>query len=74
MLILSRKLDEEIFIEDIVIKVVDISKNSVKLGIQAPKEIPILRGELKKEIETENKNAVYKEKVDTKHLQELLKK
>ncbi|MDQ1297641.1 MAG: carbon storage regulator [Campylobacterota bacterium] len=47
MLILSRKLDESIVIGDsIILKVVSIDKGSVKLGIDAPTHIRVLRSEL----------------------------
>jgi carbon storage regulator len=47
MLILTRKLNEEIKINsDITIKVISISENSVKIGIEAPKGIQIARAEL----------------------------
>ncbi len=58
MLILSRKTGEEIILgEDIVIRVTEISKGNVKLGIEAPAETIILRGELRNKIETVNKKA-----------------
>ncbi|HHD83591.1 MAG TPA: carbon storage regulator [Campylobacteraceae bacterium] len=58
MLILSRKTDEEIVLgNDIVIKITEISRGSVKIGIDAPKETAILRGELKEKIERANKEA-----------------
>ena len=51
MLILSRKTDEEIIIgDDIVIRITDIAKGTVKIGIEAPKETIVLRGELKEKI------------------------
>jgi len=47
MLILSRKTDEEIKIgPDITIKVLSISENQVKIGITAPDDIQIYRGEI----------------------------
>jgi carbon storage regulator len=47
MLILSRKCEQEIIIDDnINIKVVEIGRDYVRLGITAPKEIPIYREEL----------------------------
>lgn len=47
MLILTRRIDERIFIGDeIVLSVLDIEGNRVKLGIQAPKEVAILREEI----------------------------
>ena len=58
MLILSRKLDESIVIDNnIIIKVVSIDKGVVKLGIEAPSEINILREELIKAVEASNKEA-----------------
>ena len=47
MLILSRKLNESIVIDGrIVIKVLRIDKDAVKLGIQAPAELPVHRQEV----------------------------
>ncbi len=47
MLILSRKIGSTIQIgEDICIKVTEINGDTVKLAIDAPKEISIVRGEL----------------------------
>lgn len=48
MLVLSRKLGEKIFIGDtICITVVDIDRGKVRLGIGAPKDLPIYREELR---------------------------
>ena len=58
MLILTRKLDESIVInENISIKVISIDKGIVKLGIDAPREVSILRSELIEAITQENKKA-----------------
>jgi carbon storage regulator len=47
MLVLSRKLNESIVIDgDIRIKVVGIRGNQVRLGIEAPDSVGILRAEL----------------------------
>lgn len=47
MLVLSRKLDEEIVIAgNIRISVLRIAGNTVRIGIDAPKDIHIVRGEL----------------------------
>ena len=47
MLVLTRKSDESIRIgEDIVVKVIRTGKGTVKLGIAAPADVRVLRGEL----------------------------
>lgn len=57
-LVLSRKPGEQIFIgDDIVLTVVRIGPNTVKVGIEAPREVNIVRGELMPREETENKAA-----------------
>jgi carbon storage regulator len=46
MLVLSRKLQEQILVGEVVITVLEIRGRWVKLGIEAPREIPIRREEL----------------------------
>ena len=47
MLVLSRKLGEKIFIgENICITIVDIDRGKIRLGIEAPRDVPIYRQEL----------------------------
>jgi len=47
MLVLSRQRDESIIIGDnIVITVVDIRGDKVRLGIEAPKDVPVHRQEV----------------------------
>ena len=58
MLVLSRQRDESIIIGDnIVITVVDIRGDKVRLGIQAPTEIPVHRQEVYEAIQRENQRA-----------------
>ena len=47
MLILSRKLNESIVIDgQIVVKILRIDRDTVKLGIQAPAQLPVHRQEI----------------------------
>lgn len=58
MLILSRKIDESILLgDDIRIKVISMEKGIVKLGIDAPNHVSILREELKLAVTDSNKKA-----------------
>lgn len=58
MLVITRKKGESILIGDnIEITVTKVEDGSVKLSIDAPREITILRKELYKEVEEENKMA-----------------
>ena len=58
MLALSRKKNEAIIINNnIEITVLDIRGDQIKLGISAPKEIPIYRKEVYIQIQNENKQA-----------------
>ncbi len=59
MLILTRKKDESIILDgQIEIKVIEIEDGKVKIGIEAPRDIDIVRKELYKKIEEENITAV----------------
>jgi carbon storage regulator CsrA len=55
MLVLSRKLDQSIVIgDDIVVKVIGIERGMIKLGIDAPSDISILRSELLDDVKESN--------------------
>ena len=59
MLALSRKKNEAIMINnDIEITVLDIRNEQVKIGIAAPKQIPVYRKEVYLQIQEENKKAM----------------
>ena len=58
MLILSRRKDESIVIDDrIEVAVVDIKGDQVKLGIKAPRDVKVYRLEVFKAIQEENRAA-----------------
>jgi len=69
MLVLSRQRDESIFIGDnIKITVVDIRGDKVRLGIEAPTEIPVHRQEVYEAIQRENRKATQLKPDDTRDL------
>jgi carbon storage regulator len=58
MLVLSRQRDESIVIGDnVVVTIVDIRGDKVRLGIQAPGEIPVHRQEVYEAIQRENRKS-----------------
>ena len=69
MLVLSRQRDESIIIGDnIVVTIVDIRGDKVRLGIDAPTEIPVHRREVYEAIQRENLRAARLEPGDTRGL------
>ncbi|MEN1678685.1 MAG: carbon storage regulator CsrA [Planctomycetota bacterium] len=58
MLVLSRQRDESIIIGDnVVVTIVDVRGDKVRLGIDAPVEIPVHRREVYEAIQRENRRA-----------------
>ncbi len=59
MLVLSRKANESIQIgNDIVITVVELSRGRVRLGIDAPKEVPVHREEIYRELSARGESSL----------------
>lgn len=74
MLVLTRKQNEKIVIDGkIEVEVLGVSDGKVKLGISAPKDIEIHRGEVYQEIIESNKSSISAE-VDINSLKNILKK
>jgi carbon storage regulator len=74
MLILSRKKEESIIIDDTIeITIVAIEEGKVKLGITAPKEISIHRKEIYTAIQKENRQAA-SGKLDLQEISSFFKK
>lgn len=47
MLVLSRRKDESIRIgDDIIITIVEVRGDTIRLGIEAPREVPVHRSEI----------------------------
>ena len=73
MLALSRKVNESIMINnDIEVTILEIKGDQVKIGINAPKSVPVYRKELYLQIQEANKEAVAAD-VNVGALNELLK-
>lgn len=65
MLALSRKKNEALVIDnDIEITILDIRGDQVKIGISAPKEVPIYRKEVYLQIQEANKEAMSAENLE----------
>lgn len=65
MLALSRKKNEALVINNnIEITVLEVKGEQVKLGISAPKEVPVYRKEVYVQIQEANKEAMTVESVD----------
>ena len=59
MLVLSRKVNEIIQIgDDIQIRVLEVNGDTVRIGIEAPKSVDILRGELVLSVSESNTEAL----------------
>ena len=73
MLALSRKKDEAVIInDDIEITIIEIKGDQVKIGISAPKSVPIYRKEVYMQIQNANKEAA--QSVDIKNIKVLFTK
>ena len=58
MLALSRKINESVIInENIEVTILEIKGDQVKIGINAPKSVPVFRKELYLQIEEANKES-----------------
>jgi len=69
MLVLSRQRDESIMIGDsIVVTIVDIRGDKVRLGINAPAEVPVHRQEVYEAIQRENLRAAQLQPGDTRDI------
>ncbi|MFH7320870.1 carbon storage regulator CsrA [Desulfurivibrio sp. D14AmB] len=69
MLVLARKLGEAVAIGDqITIRVLEVKNGQVKLGVEAPTEIPIHREEIYQRILAANRQAAAGGPIDLENL------
>lgn len=62
MLVLNRKLGESIILGDnIEIRILDITDGKIKIGIEAPRDVSILRKEVYEEVISENQRSLESE-------------
>jgi carbon storage regulator len=65
MLVLTRKSNQSIMIgDDIEVSVLSIMGEKVRIGIQAPRDIPVFRKEVYLEIQEERQNVGARAEVD----------
>ena len=58
MLIITRRAGQKVMLgDDVSINVIEIAGNNVRLGIEAPKEIPVYREEIWLAVKQENESA-----------------
>ena len=74
MLVLSRKTNESIVIDgNVTVSVLRVDHDNVRIGIDAPMEIPVLRKEIYEEIKTNNEMAAGSAKRKVKRLVKTVK-
>ncbi|MDD5067838.1 MAG: carbon storage regulator CsrA [bacterium] len=75
MLVLSRKLNQSIIInDDVEIMILDTQGDQVKLGIKAPRNVKIFRKEIYEEIQKENIAALKTPAIKLQDVSKLLNK
>uniref|UniRef100_A0A7C5EVK9 Translational regulator CsrA n=1 Tax=Desulfobacca acetoxidans TaxID=60893 RepID=A0A7C5EVK9_9BACT len=75
MLILTRKIGEGLFIgDDIRITILEVRGKQIRLGIEAPANVVVLREEIYRRIQEENLQAAEARGVDVTQLAKLWKR
>ncbi len=60
MLVLTRKSGEKVRIgKDVVVTILDMQAGQVKIGIEAPRNVPIHREEIYRRIQSENRSSLF---------------
>lgn len=73
MLVLARRIDESLMIGDnIEVKLLSIDGDTVRIGIEAPEDLVILRKELYSQVAEANRSAVEASSADVAKLSDML--
>ena len=71
MLIITRRAGERIMVgDDIVVEIMEIVGNSVRVGIQAPRSVPVYREEIYAAVRDENRAAAEASPAELPHTSE----
>ncbi len=74
MLVLARKVGEKIILnDDIEIIILDANQNTVRIGVNAPKNVSVYREELYREIKNANADSNNVSQASVKQLHDILK-
>ena len=72
MLVLDRKVNQSIMIGNIEVIVTEVRGDHVKIGVQAPRCVPVHRKEIYELIRSQNIKAAESQPVDLSEIQSLL--
>jgi carbon storage regulator len=72
MLVLDRKVNQSIMIGNIEVVVTEVRGDHVKIGVQAPRCVPVHRKEIYELIRSQNVQAAQSRPVDLEEIQSLL--
>ena len=73
MLVLSRKPNESIIIDgNVTVSVLRVDNDNVRIGVEAPLEIPVMRKEIYEEIKTNNELAAGSAEQRVKRVKQLI--
>ena len=64
MLVLTRKKNEQLVIGDVVVTIIEIRGDKIRLGIQAPMDVPVHRKEVYDAIQRQSSRASQNAPVD----------
>lgn len=75
MLVLSRKIGQSLIIgKDVRVKVIEIRGNQVRIGIEAPEEVAVVREELHQAVAEANRQAAQTDGANASSLASILRR